>query len=252
MSKLGPKKYKGSLKESVIRYYATGNLFQSIADKLGITLDKVNSILIKAGLIEDPKSEDSLSRKTKAFRQSRDENIVAEFKAGISSTVIANKYEVTRARIQQVLAIYGVDKRDGGVSVAAKNRAEQKVVQSEVMAEAECQSIYGVSLDNFKVIRAISKDIKDTPIPAYYMQRKNAHDCKITWEVSLNDWWSVWVKSGKYAERGRGVGRYHMARIDTSKGFSVGNVMIIEVTEASARKKGYVRISKQAEHSASA
>jgi hypothetical protein len=61
----------------------------------------------------------------------------------------------------------------------------------------------------------------------YLAQRISAKDRGIEWRFSFEEWLKVWTDSGHLAERGRGRGRYVMARLGDVGPYSAGNVEII-------------------------
>lgn len=62
---------------------------------------------------------------------------------------------------------------------------------------------------------------------AFFDQRNAAKWRGIEWEMTFEEWWEVWQKSGKWIERGRGHGKYQMARFGDSRPYTVANVKII-------------------------
>ena len=61
---------------------------------------------------------------------------------------------------------------------------------------------------------------------AYAEQRGNAKKRNIAFDITFEDWCKIWYESGKWEERGRGRGRYVMARNEDYGGYSVDNVSI--------------------------
>jgi hypothetical protein len=64
-------------------------------------------------------------------------------------------------------------------------------------------------------------------VDAYNRQKCNAGKRGIGWNLTLGEWWRIWSDSGKWAERGRGRGKYHMARNRDGGTYAAGNVRII-------------------------
>jgi hypothetical protein len=62
---------------------------------------------------------------------------------------------------------------------------------------------------------------------AYGYQKTNAKRRGIDWEFTYESWLSTWEKSGHLEHRGRGVGKYAMARFGDSGPYSPSNVEII-------------------------
>jgi hypothetical protein len=61
---------------------------------------------------------------------------------------------------------------------------------------------------------------------AYSTQRAGAEKRGIGWEFTLETWWEVWAKSGKWAQRGTSSDSYVMARAGDVGPYSPGNVRI--------------------------
>lgn len=57
-------------------------------------------------------------------------------------------------------------------------------------------------------------------------QKARAKHRGIEWRLTLDEWLSIWVESGRYEQRGRGAGKYVMARLGDRGPYEVGNVFI--------------------------
>lgn len=62
---------------------------------------------------------------------------------------------------------------------------------------------------------------------AYRMQRNSAKTRGIEWKFDFESWLAVWRDSGRIADRGRGVGKYVMARFGDVGAYEPSNVEII-------------------------
>lgn len=60
----------------------------------------------------------------------------------------------------------------------------------------------------------------------YTQQKSNAKRRGIAFVLSLDEWKSIWLQSGKWEERGRGIGKYCMCRVGDVGSYEVGNVFI--------------------------
>lgn len=80
-----------------------------------------------------------------------------------------------------------------------------------------------------------------TPARAYYFQRRAAEARGIAFNLTFEQWLSIWVESGHFEKRGRGAGKYVMSRRGDEGAYEVGNVFIqpfaANVGESSARHK---------------
>jgi hypothetical protein len=61
----------------------------------------------------------------------------------------------------------------------------------------------------------------------YVQQRCVARTRKIDWLFTFETWWQMWQDSGKWAERGRKLGQYCMARKGDVGPYSPDNVEIV-------------------------
>jgi hypothetical protein len=68
---------------------------------------------------------------------------------------------------------------------------------------------------------------------AYARQKQNAKRRGIEWRFTLGSWWLVWESSGKWGLRGRGDGRFVMARIGDVGAYEPSNVYICTHNENS-------------------
>src|SRR6266446_3506192 len=62
---------------------------------------------------------------------------------------------------------------------------------------------------------------------AFYAQRQRAKQRGVVWELTFEDWIQVWIDSGHLDERGKGRGKYCMARFSDSGPYKIGNIKII-------------------------
>ena len=60
----------------------------------------------------------------------------------------------------------------------------------------------------------------------YVHHKHNAKYRNISFEISFDEWWDIWQKSGKWLERGKGKGKYVMARHNDIGPYAVNNVSI--------------------------
>ena len=65
------------------------------------------------------------------------------------------------------------------------------------------------------------------PRKMYINQKSHAKKRGIDFYLTYDEWITIWLESGKFAERGRGKGKYVMARLGDRGPYAVGNVKII-------------------------
>ena len=64
------------------------------------------------------------------------------------------------------------------------------------------------------------------PCTIYARQKSMAKARGIDFNLTFEEWWSIWELSGKYEERGKGAGKYCMSRKNDTGPYEVGNVYI--------------------------
>lgn len=72
----------------------------------------------------------------------------------------------------------------------------------------------------------------------YKTHQRNAVKRDISFELTFEEWYSVWINSGKWEERGRGKGKYVMCRKNDIGPYAINNVYIDlgEINSSLARK----------------
>jgi hypothetical protein len=84
-------------------------------------------------------------------------------------------------------------------------------------------------------------DIYRAARQAYAKQRYCAEERGVGWKFIFAPWWFVWSSSGRWAQRGQGLGRYQMARLGPDKGdYEPSNVRII-THEENVRERSHER-----------
>lgn len=72
----------------------------------------------------------------------------------------------------------------------------------------------------------------------FYQHRDNATRLRhVGWELTFEDWWSVWQESGRWEQRGRAVNSYCMCRVGDIGSYKIGNVFIGKFSENSRTTK---------------
>jgi hypothetical protein len=61
----------------------------------------------------------------------------------------------------------------------------------------------------------------------FWNQRRRAKERNIEWQLTFDQWLSIWEQSGHLAQRGRTKGKYCMSRKGDTGPYSIDNVKII-------------------------
>lgn len=174
---------------------------------------------------EGQEPQNSMPRKTekreaqRLLRKSRAEEFAALYRDGKTLEQIGVIYGITRERVRQLLAEFGITRSDGGITVLALRAREARLAA----LDAKYLKRFGIHRADYLAIPAKAR-------LAYSQQRRNASSRNIAWQMSISEWWGVWQDSGKWSKRGRGDG-YCMGRKGDCGPYSVENVYICTVAE---------------------
>ena len=130
-------------------------------------------------------------------KAARNKYITLRRSQGWTLQAIATDLGVTRERIRQICREFGI--------------------------EAPIDTSLRANL--LKLPREKGMSYNRTPTGAFSRQKHNARKRGIPWRLTLEEWWAVWEQSGKWPERGRGIG-YVMSRCGDTGAYEVGNVFI--------------------------
>ena len=169
----------------------------------------------------------------------RDQEIIAFYKEGKTLQEIGDIYGLSRERIRQLLKMNGLNSMDGGKilhNIFKKIHCIKKVSPQEL----KCLNSYGCSRE---VRNCFGKPhLKGTLAYSYHNQKSNALSRGLLFNLTLPEWVEIWRQSGHLHERGKGSGKYVMARFSDSGGYTKDNVQIITHNENSkeAREMDYI------------
>ena len=156
---------------------------------------------------------------------SRDQEIIKRFRSGETTQQLGKAYNVSRQRIQQVLAGAKIRRRHGGQSkITERKRVEKKIIK-ETKLTRRLEAKYGITSQE---LRLILRDERLESWQYYIRQRINCATRLIEFNMTFPEWVSVWDKSGKWEQRGLARTSYVMCRINTDKGFNIDNVHIVQ------------------------
>jgi hypothetical protein len=185
----------------------------------------------KTGLVNKPASVSHAIRRE--INKIRDNEFIDLYRKGKTLQEIGDQYGISRERVRQRLAIYGMTAEDGGQHLKAFVKAinkhnKRKVRKDDWLESFGCTREFRDSLGGYT---------KHTPCMAFIDQKRNAIYRGIQWELTLHEWWDIWQESGKWEMRGLGSGKYVMGRECDSGPYSKQNVKIITHNENSAESR---------------
>lgn len=160
----------------------------------------------------------------------RDAVICRLYQDGKTLEEVGAVFGVTRERVRQILKRAGVPSKDGGAALKARRRARARIEARVIERDARTQEFYGCYYDEALALNnGLNLSTPGTPARWYTEQRRNANHRDIEWSISFPEWMAVWDESGHLHERGKGVGRYCMARYHDIGPYEVGNVYITTI-----------------------
>lgn len=145
------------------------------------------------------------------------------YRSGETLQQIADTYKVSRERVRQILARMGVRAHEGGHAY----RAKRKKKATSLKRERRFLRKYGMTRERFQEVEKNVDECGGTPSLRFREQKGSAHTRGIEWNLTFGEWWSLWEASGQWPKRGRGKGRYVMARPGDTGPYELGNVAIV-------------------------
>lgn len=165
-----------------------------------------------------------------------EKDVIDAYKNGETSTSLSKRLGYTKQGILHILKRNGVTTKDGG---AHKRGIERKLSRFEESIRKKLDRI-GSSPGLYLAATTDSEGnlvaADATIIGVYSRQKKNARSCAdrarkdFIWQLSFEEWYDIWSRSGKLKQRGRGKLMYALMRKDINGVFSVENVVISRVT----------------------
>lgn len=153
----------------------------------------------------------------------------ARFKGGETLQQIGDSYGMTRERVRQLIKKSGgLVGKHGGKSVTAK----KKSIENAAKRDSYFLKKVGCTHSQYVYLRDVVKATRQ-----YACQRNNARKRGISWNFNLWSWWLIWEASGKWSQRGKGQGKYCMARKGDTGAYEAGNVFICLCIENNSNRK---------------
>lgn len=163
--------------------------------------------------------------------------MAALYRSGLSLREIGERYGVSHERVRQCIKRFGVTRIDRGVTEETAARRAYSSAQRDIQAanraerrDRQDREIYGCARAEIFALSGAT-GLGDAAPFSYRVQRQNAGQRGIEWNLTFPQWWSVWVRSGKWEQRGCHKGEFVMSRLHDAGAYEVGNVRIATCTE---------------------
>lgn len=161
----------------------------------------------------------------------RIEKMAALFRSGKTLQEVGGEFGLTRERVRQLFLKMDY-KINGGASVKSLMRERANIETRGKEKDRQSLDVFGCSYaELLRVQGSASTGESGTPSYAYNQHKSKAQVRNIEWKFTLKTWWKLWEESGKWSERGRGAGKYCMARNGDIGPYSPENVRIITNSE---------------------
>ncbi len=79
---------------------------------------------------------------------------------------------------------------------------------------------------NAQKVRAVQSAWQKSTKGKFTHQRRKAAERGIDWNLSFEDWWNWWMKTGLWEQRGSTKGRYCMCRFGDVGPYSLDNIYV--------------------------
>lgn len=225
-----------SLDKDIAGLAAQGLARGEIASHLDISRARLNAAIIRLDL----RVFDGRAARKACYDIERASEIARLYKGGRTLQSIGQQFGISRERVRQVLRKRtDLTRTDGGQAVVAARRREDEATKRD---QAYMKKL-GCGWDEYKRIRDVGRDLIKAgaapckaPLIAFLSQKRSAGQRGIGWHLSFWDWWTIWLESGRWAQRGRGQG-YVMCRKADIGPYTVGNVFIATAIENTSSSK---------------
>jgi DNA-binding CsgD family transcriptional regulator len=175
----------------------------------------------------------------RASAEGRTARMAAMYREGKTLAEIGLEFNLTRERVRQLLKASGMSAHMGGATKKKESKAVARAERRIKTRNATTMRSHGCDYQTASDLNGGEGLLTyGTKSHLYWRQRRSAKNRRIEWNMTFPEWCQIWADSGKWELRGRGRGRYCMARIADSGAYEVGNVRII-TTEENIRE-GYV------------
>jgi hypothetical protein len=159
------------------------------------------------------------------------ETITRQFKSGLVLEDIGREHGLTRERVRQILAAAGVKPQQGGRHIRKACNVQARIDAAAVRRNLRITKRYGCTAEQYDTIMRGQTFCDDSMAGRYLRQRCNAAKNGIEFLLTLPQWHSAWVKSGKTNKIGLRRGMYVLSRKDKSGPYSIDNIAIRPSTE---------------------
>lgn len=163
-------------------------------------------------------------------------------KQGQTLEEIGAAYNISRARVHQILKRAGIDTKVGGAALRAKKRA-QKTEQQRMAVEAEKAKKFGLNVKEFMKLKeengnGVYMNNPDSLFYGFmtYKRNQQRHYPDVPFLMTFSEWDQLWRKSG--VERNKSN---WMVRKDRNKPFEKSNMKIVPAGDVirEVRQKEY-------------
>lgn len=163
---------------------------------------------------------------------SRDAEMAAMYRAGMTLQQIGDEFGVTRERVRQIMRRSDVERGEGGVAVRARRRRARRERELSSSRQARAVATYGCDYDTaMSLNEGLRLSNQSGLAVAFCGHRSRAIRRGVGFELTFPQWVSIWAESGQIHNRGLGVTQYCMCRVGDAGPYAVGNVYIATASQ---------------------
>lgn len=167
----------------------------------------------------------------------KQQRIIELFMSGLTLREIGEQHKCSHQYIHQVIQSAGLSREDGGAHADRLKRKTREILHRPARRAFWIKQLYGCE----PVLYDALMEITPNPILAYTRSKVYAQSHDIGWGLNLAQWWSIWLDSGRWEQRGREADRFCMGRLDLSGPYTPDNCYIDNTAayRARVRRWGY-------------
>lgn len=187
------------------------------------------------------KSEDSREKRLAYMRRWRAAN-AEKMRAYHRAWYAANTESIKAGRVAKAATKSEESKHEKLAKRREKMRAWRAENPESYRAEKQKWSAANPEKHREVQRKALKKWQADNPMPAaYYKHKSRAERRGVEFLLTLEEWTTIWVESGKWDQRRNGADGYCMARHGDTGPYAVGNVRICTNRQNNAEQSLYLR-----------
>lgn len=152
----------------------------------------------------------------------RDAVILQKYHKGSTYQELAVEYNLTRQRIWYIIKKGVKDSKPGGRELRLLQESAQRIERRLYLKNQRSYRRYGVGYHFVDMLRDTHTNYHKSALGRFVGFKKNCVKRGIEMNLSLREWWYIWIRSGQYHL----YGRYALGRSNYFLGYSKTNAVV--------------------------